>query len=82
MVLTHNKGVPLYEMQQGTNCFLSFCFLMFVAECISFDSIIFDIKGQDEVLCRKGDKIPSADFKVGGKKKRKIMHNILPYNVE
>jgi len=28
-----------------------------------------------------GDKIPSADFKVRGKKMRKFMHKILPYNV-
>ncbi|EDR04835.1 uncharacterized protein LACBIDRAFT_330360 [Laccaria bicolor S238N-H82] len=30
---------------------------------------------------QEGDKIPSADFKVGGKKMRKFTHKILPYNV-
>jgi hypothetical protein len=35
-------------------------------------SLVPDIKGQDQALCRRGDKIPSADFKVRGKKKEKF----------
>ena len=44
-------------------------------------SLVPDVKGQDQALCRRGDKIPSVDFEVGGKKKRKFTRKILPYNV-
>jgi len=38
----------------------------------SIPSLITNVKGQEQALCRRGDKIPSVDFKVGGKKKEKI----------
>ena len=38
MVPACNKGVSLHEISKGTNCFLNFRFLMFVAEHIDFDA--------------------------------------------
>ena len=38
MVPACNKGVSLHESAKGTSYFLNFCFLMFVAEHIEFDT--------------------------------------------
>ena len=38
MVPACNKGVSLHEIAKGTNCFLNYYFLMFVAEHIDFDA--------------------------------------------